>query len=790
MRLTTTHKVGLALLIPATGAVLALWLFYSFLIDTAADSAFINIAGRQRMLSQQLFAYTQMSHQFGHREDRQALRGLIDEFERSLTALEQGGEVLGRILPPAPREVQAAIASMRHLWLEQKPVLLKFTDPSIRAIELSREYAQVETIVSRLTEGSHNVVTAYEARNQALRARILHALIAITAFDLILLLAGIAGAKRYLAERKRSEEALRKSEKDWRLTFDSISDLVSVHDKDYRIVKANKAMADFFGLPAEALAGRRCYEVFHGTKEPVAHCPHARTLDTKQTEKQEIDDPRMGCPFLITTSPVFDEAGQVVASVHVAKDITEHRRTEQHLQHLAHYDQLTQLPNRTLFLDRLAQALTRANWHQRIVAMLFLDLDRFKVINDTLGHDTGDLLLQAVAGRLLKAVREGDTVARFGGDEFVIALVDVADEQDVYLITEKLLRELGRPFVIHDRELFVTTSIGISLYPHDGTDTSVLIRNADAAMYHAKELGKNNYQRYSPILHAGSPKRLELETSLRHALDRQEFRLHYQPKIDVITGRLRGMEALLRWQHPEIGLIAPLEFIPLLEETGLIVEVGAWVLQTACVQARAWQEAGFPDLCVAVNLSARQFTQHNLSETVVKALRASGLQPRCLELELTESILIEHSETTLAALRELSGMGIQLAIDDFGTGYSSLSYLTRFPIDTLKVDRSFVHDIATDPDDAAIVQAVIVMAHSLGLTVVAEGVETKDQLDFLRRNRCDEIQGYYFSRPLASEAFALLLEEYRRLNEVARDKESPGATPHSPADVVTKISRH
>jgi EAL domain-containing protein (putative c-di-GMP-specific phosphodiesterase class I) len=309
-------------------------------------------------------------------------------------------------------------------------------------------------------------------------------------------------------------------------------------------------------------------------------------------------------------------------------------------------------------------------------------------------------------------------------------------------------------------------------------------------MYHAKELGKNNYQRYSPTLHARSPKRLELETSLRHALDRQEFRLHYQPKIDVITGRLRGMEALLRWQHPEIGLIAPLEFIPLLEETGLIVEVGAWVLQTACMQAKAWQEAGFPDLCVAVNLSARQFTQHNLSETVVKALRESGLQPRCLELELTESILIEHSETTLASLRELSGMGIQLAIDDFGTGYSSLSYLTRFPIDTLKVDRSFVHDIATDPDDAAIVQAVIVMAHSLGLTVVAEGVETKDQLDFLRRNRCDEIQGYYFSRPLASEAFALLLEEYRRLNESARDKGSPGVTSHSPADVVTKISRH
>jgi len=776
MRLTTTQKVGLALLIPATGAALALLLFYSFLVDTAADSAFINIAGRQRMLSQQLFASTQMVHQFGHREDQQALRGLIDEFEYSLTALEHGGEVLGRTLPSAPQEVQAAIASTRKFWLEQKPGLLRFTDASIRRPELSREYEQIEPAINRLTELSDNVVTTYETRGSVLRTQILLALIAILAFDLMLFLAGVVGARRYLAERKRMDEVLRKSENDWRLTFDSISDLVSLHDRDYRIIKANQAMADFFGQPVESLLGKHCYEVFHGTSEPVANCPHQRTMITNQAERQEVDDPHMGCPFLITTSPVFDEAGQVIASVHIAKNITEDRRTEQHLQHLAHYDQLTQLPNRTLFLDRLTQALARANWHQRLVAVLFLDLDRFKVINDTLGHDTGDLLLQAVAGRLLKAVREGDTVARFGGDEFVIALVDVADEQDVYLITEKLLRELGRPFVIRDRELFVTTSIGISLYPHDGTDTSELIRNADASMYHAKELGKNNYQRYSPILHARSPKRLELETSLRHALDRQEFRLHYQPKIDLITGRLRGMEALLRWQHPEIGLIAPLEFISLLEETGLIVKVGAWVLQTACVQTKAWQVAGFPDLRVAVNLSARQFTQHNLSETVVKALRASGLQPRCLELELTESILIEHSETTLASLRELSGMGIQLAIDDFGTGYSSLSYLTRFPIDTLKIDRSFVHDIATDPDDAAIVQAVIVMAHSLGLTVVAEGVETKDQFNYLRRNRCDEIQGNFFSRPLAPEAFTLLLEEHRRHNEATRDKESP--TPH------------
>lgn len=774
MQLTTTQKISLALLLPAAGAVLALGLFYSYLAASAADSAFVNVAGRQRMLSQQILAQALSTHD-GHAEHRLTLSTLIDEFGRTLKILEQGGAVMGNVLPPAPAEIHPAIAVVEAIWLDQEPLLRRLTDPVSHPHLSRRDVASLEAGIQRLTETSHDVVMAYEAHSRTLSAAMLRNLALIAGFDLVLFGFGVTAARRYLAERRRSEEALRQSEADWRLTFDSITDLVSLHDKNYRIVRANKAMAEFFDQPAEALIGRHCYELFHGTREPHANCPLTRMLASRKTETQEIDDPHMGCPVQITTSPVFDGHGAVVAAVHVAKDITEQRRAEQRLQQLAHYDHLTQLPNRTLFLDRLTQALARAQWQRRVVAVLFLDLDRFKVINDTLGHDAGDRVLQAVAERLLGAVREGDTVARFGGDEFALALVDVAEERDVLQVADKLLHELSRPFGLDGRELFVTTSIGISLAPTDGTDAKTLMRNADAAMYRAKKLGKNNHQRYNPSLDATAPKRLALETSLRHALDRREFLLHYQPKVETNTSRVCGVEALLRWQHPEMGLIAPLEFIPLLEETGLIVPVGAWVLQTACAQAKAWQATGLPPLRVAVNLSARQFHQGALADTVTAALRDSGLDARWLELELTETLLMEHADTSLASLHTLSAAGIQLAIDDFGTGYSSLSYLTRFPIDALKIDRSFVRDITHDSDDAAIVQAVIAMARSLGLTVIAEGVETKEQLEFLRRNRCNEIQGYYFSRPLAADAFAQLLREERNLTAGMSSRRAPPA---------------
>jgi diguanylate cyclase (GGDEF)-like protein len=395
--------------------------------------------------------------------------------------------------------------------------------------------------------------------------------------------------------------------------------------------------------------------------------------------------------------------------------------------------------------------------------VLHLDLDRFKVINDTVGHPIGDRVLKVIAERLNAAVRKGDTVARLGGDEFVVALADLAEVHDVPRVAEKLIAALHPPVVIDGREYFVTASIGVSLHPWDGDDAETLLRNADVAMYRAKEKGKNNFQFYSPAMNAEAPRRLAIETDLRRALERREFLLHYQPKVDLATGRVAGMEALLRWQHPKQGLISPLDFIPLLEETGLIVPVGEWVLRSACAQNRSWQEAGLAPLRVAVNLSARQFKQPGLVEMVGEVLAEVGLDPGLLELELTESILLEHTEESLATLRRFHDMGIHLALDDFGTGYSSLSYLKRFPIDSLKIDRSFIHDVTTNPDDATIARTVIAMAHNLRMTAVAEGVETREQLEFLRSHECDQMQGYYFSRPLAAEAFAQLLADNRCL---------------------------
>ncbi|OGI47374.1 MAG: hypothetical protein A2637_04730 [Candidatus Muproteobacteria bacterium RIFCSPHIGHO2_01_FULL_65_16] len=444
--------------------------------------------------------------------------------------------------------------------------------------------------------------------------------------------------------------------------------------------------------------------------------------------------------------------------------VVERARAELRLQRLAHYDPLTGLPNRLLFADRLEQALAQARRHQRSLAMLYLDLDRFKVVNDTLGHDTGDLLLAAAAQRLLGAVRAGDAIARLGGDEFGVLLVDMAGERDAPRMAEALLETLRRPFLLRDREFFIAASIGVSVFPRDGQDAHTLMRHADIAMYRTKERGRNGFEFYSPDLDAQAHQRLALETDLRHALERGEFLLHYQPRVSLRSGAITGAEALLRWQHPTRGLVGPSDFIPLLEETGLIVPVGEWVLQTACAQFRAWREANLPLPALAINLSGRQLMHRDLTGTVARALRQNGLDRLGLELEITETALIEHEASVTAALQELDVMGIRLVIDDFGTGYSSLHYLRRFPVRALKIDRSFVQGVTGKTDDAAITQTVITMAHGLNMPVVAEGVETAEQLAFLRRHGCDEMQGYYFSQPLAPEEFARLLEEGRRLD--------------------------
>ena len=444
--------------------------------------------------------------------------------------------------------------------------------------------------------------------------------------------------------------------------------------------------------------------------------------------------------FRVLVTPL--EAGGNRGAVVMHLNVTETVEAQQRLTHLAHFDSLTGLPNRLLFRERLKAALAMVQRQGGRLAVMFIDLDRFKVVNDTLGHLAGDALLQQVATRIGGCLRASDTVGRLGGDEFAVLVPDPEREHDVTVVARRLVDTLAQPITLEGQELFVSASIGITLYPDDCDDLEKLIRNADTAMYRAKELGRNNFQFFTAAMNARVKEQLQLETDLRRAVQRQEFILHYQPKVSCSHGGITGFEALLRWQHPVRGLVSPMEFIPLLEETGLIVPVGTWVLQQACQQAAAWHRAGHGQLTVAVNLSARQLQSEALVQDVRQALEDSGLPPQALELELTESLLMSHVEDNIALLNRLKAMGVQLSVDDFGTGYSSLAYLKRLPLDTVKVDRAFVQDITADPGDASITRAVITMAHNLRLKVVAEGVETEGQIALLVANHCDEMLGY------------------------------------------------
>ncbi|MHB8563700.1 MAG: GGDEF/EAL domain-containing response regulator [Acidiferrobacteraceae bacterium] len=448
-----------------------------------------------------------------------------------------------------------------------------------------------------------------------------------------------------------------------------------------------------------------------------------------------------------TITPLIGEHGEVTNYIFSGKDITERIQTEEKLYHLARHDVLTDLPNRALFVEHFKEAISRSRWSRRVVAVLFIDLDRFKLVNDTLGHEAGDQLLQACGTRLRESVREGDTVARFGGDEFAVLLDNVASLNDIAPIAQKLLDALTPLLTINNHEFFVTGSIGIGVYPDDGDSAQAVLKNADTAMYQAKQQGGNSYRFYQADMNTEALRRLDLEAHLRHALERQEFVLHYQPQVDLKTGRVTGCEALIRWERPGVGLVPPMEFIPLMEETGLIVLVGEWVLRTACAQHNAWRAAGLPALRMAVNVSGRQFAKGDLVGVVQRVMQESGMDQGMLELELTESVIMQNALAAVETLNILNGMGVRLAIDDFGTGYSSLSYLKRFPIDLLKIDQTFVRDITSDPDDAAIVRAIITMARSLDIDVIAEGVETREQLAFLHAQGCDQAQGYYFGKP-------------------------------------------
>jgi diguanylate cyclase (GGDEF)-like protein len=427
------------------------------------------------------------------------------------------------------------------------------------------------------------------------------------------------------------------------------------------------------------------------------------------------------------------------------------------VEYLAYHDGLTGLPNRSMFSKLLNQRIDEARRYDKRLAVAFLDLDRFKQINDTLGHDAGDQLLREVATRLKACVRDSDTVARLGGDEFVVLLPELADEKYAGSVAQKILLVIARAFTLIGQEFRVTVSIGISTYPQDGLDEQTLTKNADIAMYQAKAEGKNNFQFYSEKLNANSLERLTLESSLRHALECNEFRLNYQAKRDIASGRITGMEALLRWEHPDLGTVAPMQFIPVAEETGLIVPIGKWVLKTVCAQSIAWQKQGLPPLSIAVNMTARQFFDEQLLQDVTSILGAAGMDPHLLEIEIPESLLTRNLENTLRILTELKALGVRIAVDDFGTGYSSLATLQRFPLDTIKIDRSFTRDLVTPTEDTGLADAIIAMGKSLSLTVVAQGVETKEQAESLRAHACDELQGFYFNKPLPAEEFTQLL---------------------------------
>jgi diguanylate cyclase (GGDEF)-like protein/PAS domain S-box-containing protein len=573
-------------------------------------------------------------------------------------------------------------------------------------------------------------------------------------------------AIRNMAERQTARELLFAEKERAQMTLNSIGDAVLSTDLEGRITYLNAVAEKITGWTREEAAGKDVDDVFviidGSTREPCLN-PLKTALEQNKTvglTRHCILIRRDGDEFAIEDSaaPILDQHGVTTGAVIVFHDVSVARAMEAEMSHLAQHDTLTKLPNRTLLQDRLSQAITTAGRNGNRIAVLFLDLDGFKHINDSLGHAIGDRLLQSVAKRLLASVRTSDTVSRIGGDEFVILLSEVAHAGDAGVKAGKILAALNAPLEIDQHNLRVTASIGVTTYPEDGQETAMLIKNADLAMYQAKENGRNNYQFFEKDMNVRALERQSVEENLCFALDRDELVMHYQPKINLRTGEITGVEALIRWQHPERGLIGPLQFISVAEDCGLMLPIGNWVLRESCRQAKAWQDAGLRPIEMAVNVSSVEFRNEDFLEGVRAILKETGLSPHYLGLELTESVLMQHAEFTVPVLKKLKAMGVRLAIDDFGTGYSSLSYLRQFPIDTLKVDQSFVHGINADTDDATIINAVINMGSNLNHRVIAEGVETVEQVAFLQAHGCDEGQGYYFSRPVPAPQFAKLLE--------------------------------
>ncbi len=569
-----------------------------------------------------------------------------------------------------------------------------------------------------------------------------------------------------MIERAANAEALFEEKERAQVTLNSIGDAVITTDVAGRVTYLNLVAEGLTGWPGPEAVGRPLQDVLR-----LVNAHTRRAVENPMLMAVREDRPvgltpdcllirRDGGEAAIEDSaaPIHDRRGQATGAVMVFHDVSAARALALRMSYLAQHDSLTDLPNRILLDDRLGQAIALAQRHRHQLAVLFLDVDRFKHVNDSLGHAIGDRLLQSVAQRLSACVRSSDTVSRQGGDEFVVLLSELAQIRDATVTADKILQTLGLPHRIDEHDLHLSASIGIATYPEDGTDAATLMKNADAAMYHAKACGRGNHQFFKPEMNLRAVERQSIENGLHQAVERQELVLHFQPKVSLDAGRTVGVEALIRWQHPERGLVLPAQFIPIAEDCGFIVPIGRWILREGCRQARAWQDAGLPPMRMAINTSAVELRAKDFASAVSAILTETGLDASFLELELTETFLMQDSKSTVEVLQALKEIGVHLALDDFGTGYSSLSHLKRFPIDTLKIDQSFVRDIATDADDASIVSAVIGMGESLRMRVVAEGVETPEQLAFLRKHRCPEGQGFLFSRAVAAAELPRLLE--------------------------------
>jgi diguanylate cyclase (GGDEF)-like protein/PAS domain S-box-containing protein len=676
-------------------------------------------------------------------EDDRWLRSVVENSSENVTIVDPDGTLryaspaFGRMLGYAPEEVVGTMNVLDHVHPDDLPHVLEETEKALSEGGIATNEVEYRF---RHKDGSWRWVESagtYLLDDPHVK--------------------GVVVQTRDITERKRTEEALREAEERFRRSFDDAAIGMALVAPDGRFLRTNRSLCEILGYREEELLGKT-FQVLTHPDDLDADLDQVRRMllgevRTYQMEKRYFHKDGHVVWVLLSVSLVHDDEGDPLYFVSQIQDITEHKVLEERLEHRAFHDPLTNLPNRQLFMDRLGQALRRTMRRHNQVTVLFMDLDGFKVVNDSLGHDVGDLLLALVAQRLRRCLRPEDTLARFGGDEFLVLIEAVDDPGRAVQVAERITEELRRPFIIEGRDLYVTASIGISLGGARTHDPDALLREADTAMYRTKNEG-GDFRVFDPAMYERAFRRLEVENDLRRAIDQEEFVIHYQPMVDLQTGELWGMEALVRWDHPERGLLEPSEFVPVAEESGLVIPMGEQILREACFRAKEWQEENprIPPLVMAVNLSASQLSRLDLADTVERVLGETGLEGNRLTLDVTETVYVKVLAGNEAILDRLKALGVRFSIDDFGTGYSALSYLKRLPADAIKIDQSFVKGLGKDVEDTAVIRMIIELAHTLGLEVIAEGVETEEQVALLKEMGCDFAQGYHFSKPLPPEA--------------------------------------